>query len=265
MIKFKSDRLTIFESSLYRTNSLIISNESQLMVIDPNWLPSEIREIQCCFHNTKQHKITYTLFTHADFDHIIGWKAFDTDITIAPARMQDSEREKSVLEEIERFDSGYYIKRDYPILYPKADISVNKKISLEFGEEKIYINPCEGHSHDDMMLFVEDRGLWVAGDYLSNIELPMIDYDISKYHQALILFDEFIKQEKPRMLIPGHGDVTGDIQEMKRRLDQALMYLDALMSANEDQVEKIISNLPFRHEQYKIHQQNKLNMSRNTR
>ena len=116
-----------------------------------------------------------------------------------------------------------------------------------------------------MMLFVEDRGLWVAGDYLSNIELPMIDYDISKYHQALILFDEFIKQEKPRMLIPGHGDVTGDIQEMKRRLDQALMYLDALMSANEDQVEKIISNLPFRHEQYKIHQQNKLNMSRNTR
>lgn len=260
MIKYKTDHLVMFESSLYRTNSVLVISDFQTMLVDPNWLPTEVREIQRHFRAHLVGRKSYCVFTHADYDHVIAWRAFESDVTIASHHVSDPNRRSMVLEEIYTFDESHYIQRDYPIMYPVPDLSVEGKTAIDFGNDKVVFTCCEGHSPDDMMIFFEKRGLWVVGDYLSNIELPMIDYDINAYYMSLLLFEELINDARPRMLIPGHGDYTEDAGEMRRRLDFSHEYLEALQSGNETRVEKLIDSLPFKGEQLKIHKRNQIKM-----
>lgn len=261
MIKYKTDHLVIFESSLYRTNSVLVIGDFRTMLVDPNWLPIEISEIQQHFLAHRVEKKSFCVFTHADYDHVIAWKAFDVDVTIASHRISNEYRKSTVLEEIHAFDESHYIQRDYPIGYPVPDVSVEGKIAIDFGNENVVFTCCEGHSPDDMMIFFEQRGLWIVGDYLSNIELPIIDYDIKSYYKSLLLFEELINDAKPAMMIPGHGDCTGDVGEMHRRLDSSYEYLEALKSGDETRVEKLINSYPFKAEQLKIHKRNLIKMT----
>jgi glyoxylase-like metal-dependent hydrolase (beta-lactamase superfamily II) len=77
-------------------------------------------------------------------------------------------------------------------------------------------------------VFLPDTGVLVAGDMLSDIEIPLLDTDASDplgdYRAGL---RRLATVPGVRWLVPGHGHVAG-AGEYRRRLDADVRYLDLL-------------------------------------
>jgi glyoxylase-like metal-dependent hydrolase (beta-lactamase superfamily II) len=136
MIQYKNDRVTVFQSALFQTTTtvisldegiIVISLDEGIIVIDPNWLPGEIQEIQSFVQSIRGDKELYLLFTHGDFDHIIGYRAFPDAKTIGSYGLQHHPKKDYKLQLIHEFDATYYLKRDYPIEFPTLDIVITEE------------------------------------------------------------------------------------------------------------------------------------------
>jgi Zn-dependent hydrolases, including glyoxylases len=81
---------------------------------------------------------------------------------------------------------------------------------------------CPGHS----ALWVERAEVLIAGDMLSDIEIPLPDSEgISGYLRGLRLLEPWVR--RARVLVPGHGRVAvrGEADSPESRLALDLAYL----------------------------------------
>ncbi|MBK7805097.1 MAG: MBL fold metallo-hydrolase [Saprospiraceae bacterium] len=242
-IQFKHNGITVFESSLYRTTTTIIELGESILIIDPNWLPIEIEYLQNYITLNYNDHQKYLLFTHSDFDHILGYGAFPGAKVIASVAFVKNENKNEILDQILEFDRKYYISRNYPIVYPATDIVIEKdyySYSIE-NFECIFFN-APGHSKDGLFMIIPEKNLWVAGDYLSNIEIPLIDDNFESYtttlKKAMEIFTEF---SDVHILIQGHGDITKERAEIQQRIENDTSYLKMLKkySLNPNQIDLI--------------------------
>jgi hydroxyacylglutathione hydrolase len=86
----------------------------------------------------------------------------------------------------------------------------------------------DGHAPGHGAVFLPDTGVLLAGDMLSDIEIPILDFDepgqLGSYRAAL---DRLGAVEGVRWLVPGHGHVT-DAAGFRQRLAADRRYLDQL-------------------------------------
>jgi len=86
----------------------------------------------------------------------------------------------------------------------------------------------DGHAPGHGAVFLPDTGVLLAGDMLSDIEIPLLDFDepgqLDSYGAAL---DRLAAVEGVRWLVPGHGHVT-DAAGFRERLAADRHYLDQL-------------------------------------
>jgi hydroxyacylglutathione hydrolase len=232
-IQFQNQHLIVFESALYRTTSTIIDLGTDLIIVDPNWLPVEVAFIKNWVDTYFPEHSQYLYFTHSDYDHIIGYQAFPNATVIASKALVDQPNKTQILKQILDFDHEYYINRSYPILYPKVDIIIDHNQTLEIGDHEIFFYDALGHVSDGLFMIIPTIHVWVAGDYLSNIEIPFVDHDYTEYCKTLLLAESlFDKFKNVKILIPGHGDVTTDRLEIANRIARDKKYLENL--TNED-------------------------------
>ncbi|MBR9920790.1 MAG: MBL fold metallo-hydrolase [Bacteroidetes bacterium] len=225
----KKEKLTIFESALFRTTSTLFVNDDLLLLVDPNWLPGEIGKIQEAIDRIEGDRPLYLLFTHSDYDHIIGWKAFPDATTIASQALIDNPNKEDQLEEIRKFDDANYIQRDYPILYPEINIPVTQNgQQLKIGNTTLTFYLTPGHNPDGIFTIIEPAGIWIAGDYLSNIEFPYIYHSSRMYEDVLKRAEKILEEHDIRQLIPGHGDPTDSRKEILRRIENDRKYIQSL-------------------------------------
>ena len=91
-------------------------------------------------------------------------------------------------------------------------------------------------------MIIPEKNLWVAGDYLSNIEIPLIDDNFESYtttlKKAMEIFTEF---SDVHILIQGHGDITKERAEIQQRIENDTSYLKMLKkySLNPNQIDLI--------------------------
>jgi glyoxylase-like metal-dependent hydrolase (beta-lactamase superfamily II) len=94
---------------------------------------------------------------------------------------------------------------------------------------KVRIIEHLGHAAGSAALFIEERGVLIAGDMLSDILIPFLELDsadpIKDYLAALLLFEDMADDVK--VFIPGHGSV-GDADELRARIKLDRAYVQAL-------------------------------------
>ena len=78
-ILFRDPNVTIFQSALYQTNSTVVRTDDLVLVVDPALLPDEVAAIREYVESIREDRSVFLVFTHSDFDHIIGYKAFRVD------------------------------------------------------------------------------------------------------------------------------------------------------------------------------------------
>lgn len=231
-IQFKNANITVFESALFRTTSTLIETADLLLLVDPNWLPSEIENIELAVRLKAGDKPFFLLFTHSDYDHIIGYRAFPTAQVIASQAFVDNQNKSKILQQINDWDDENYIQRPYPIEYPSVDFVVKADgQQLKIGDTALSFYLAPGHNIDGMFTIVEPLGVWIAGDYLSNIEFPYIYHSASAYEDTMSKVATILSNHAIKMLVTGHGDMAFEKSEILKRKEDALKYIENLRFA----------------------------------
>lgn len=238
-IIYRDPNVTIFQSALFQTNSTVVCTEDVVLVFDPAWLPEEVEEIRQYVDRIRGNRHLFLLFTHSDYDHIIGYGAFKPDkVFMSKAMAENPDREQCV-ENCLAFDEQYYIQRPYPIEYPKGDFLVFRDgVQYRYGNTKMSFYLTPGHTADSMMVIVWQLGLCIAGDYLCNCEFPFIYQSSVEYEQTLEKLPRIHDRNWFTRMVPGHGDPALNINDWLKRRTESQAYLFALR-------ESIATGVPF--------------------
>ena len=238
-IIFRDPQVTIFQSALFQTNSVVIKTEDVVLVVDPAWLPEEVMDIRHYVDRIRGKLPVFLLFTHSDFDHIIGYRAFEAEKVFMTEAMAQNPDKQAILRQILDFDEQYYIDRPYPIEYPEGDFLVYKDgAQYRQGNTKLAFYLAPGHTADGMMIVVWQIGLCIAGDYLSKIEFPVIDHSSVEYEATLEKIPLIHDRNWFTRLVPGHGEPALSINEWLQRRTESLVYLYAIR-------ESIVTGVPL--------------------
>lgn len=251
--------MTIFQSVLYKTTSLVIQTDDCVLVVDPNLLPIEVAEIRQHVDRIIGERPLYVLFTHSDWDHIVGYGAFQDAIVIASEALQERQDKADLLNQIHEFDQQYYLDRDYPILYPALDIAVVEDGQvLEIGHTKLTFYKAEGHTNDGIYIIVEPLGIWIAGDYFSDVEFPFIYDNSEKYERTIAKSEDILKNHHIEVLVPGHGTATNLKEEIIFRKVLSYRYIQELRNAVKGNADHhfLIQGYKYKENQIKSHEQN---------
>jgi glyoxylase-like metal-dependent hydrolase (beta-lactamase superfamily II) len=227
----------VFTSALYHTTSTVIRTSDAIIVVDPNWLPGEVRAIRAFVDNISGSQPCCLLFTHADYDHILGLGAFATNRVIASEAFATSNHKDTDVAEVIRSDLEHGFKRDYAIRYPEADFMISEDgQQLKIGDTTITGYLAPGHTAEGLFSVIEPHGVLIAGDYLSDVEFPLVQ-DLNAYRATLDKVDHILDQHDIRFMIPGHGSVAASAGDIQTRIDQAREYLQDL--------ERTADGIPF--------------------
>jgi len=228
-IIYRDPNITIFQSALFQTNSIVVKTEDFVLVVDPAWLPEEVAAIRQYVEDIRGERAIFLVFTHSDFDHIIGYKAFKADKVFMSKAMAENPDKENVVEQALDFDEKYYIERPYPIEYPQGDFLVYRDgVQYRQGQTKMTFYLTPGHTADSIMLIVWQLGLCIAGDYLSNIEFPFIYQSSVEYVKTLEKLPRIHDRNWFTRLVPGHGDPALSINDWLQRRTEGLAYIYAL-------------------------------------
>ena len=226
MILFQQDQLTVFQSALFQTNSAVIEGDGFVLIVDPTWLPQEVEEVARHVRSVRARRDLYLLFTHSDFDHILGYGAFPEATTIASQPFADNLNKARSVQAVRAWDGEYYVQRPYDIGYPEADIvAARDGQELVLGETRLTFYAAPGHNPDGLFTVIEPHGILLAGDYLSDIEFPYMYQSSTAYEETLGKLDGILERHAVRVLVPGHGQVATDQGQMRERQRRSFEYI----------------------------------------
>jgi glyoxylase-like metal-dependent hydrolase (beta-lactamase superfamily II) len=100
---------------------------------------------------------------------------------------------------------------------------------------RVRIIEHQAHAPGHAALLIEERGVLVAGDLLSDVLIPLLDLNgpadpIEDYLAALRLIEDAV--DDVDVVVPGHGSVCG-AEQAHGRIDQDRAYVHALRDADE--------------------------------
>jgi len=232
MAFFKNEHVTVFQSALFQTNSTVVETEDCILVVDPTWLPGEIKEIQQFVESIKGERPVYLYFTHGDFDHIIGYHAFPEAKIIGSINLHNHPEKETKVEKIRQFYLDNYINFTEPIQFPKLDIIIEEDgQKLQIGNTNLIFFNAPGHTNDGLFLYIEKLGVWITGDYLSDFELPIVFDSVKSYYGTLDKAEKHITDFDFSILIPGHGQIALDRFDSLNRVKTGRDYLKRLQLA----------------------------------
>ncbi len=264
MVTFKNKDITIFQSPLYQTNASVSETEDLILVVDPTTLPNEIIKIRNYISEIRKNRPVYVLFTHSDWDHILGYNSIENVNYIGSDKLSHSPDKDKIIDQIKTFDDQYYLQRDYEVSYPSIDYIVSKdNQTLTVGDTTITFYTSPGHTNDGVFAVVEPLGVLITGDYLSDIEFPYIYFNSYNYEETMDKVDTILENHVVKLLVPGHGNPTDDISEIVKRKTSSLGYIrelrNALVDKDENRADKLLKGWQFPQIMKSYHDENKKN------
>lgn len=224
---WRFEGVTVFQSQVYQMNSALIETPDLLLLVDPGYLPSEIEEIRRLINEKQGARPLFLVFTHSNGDHIIGASFFPEAYHVGSASMKEADGQK-ILRELKEFDQAHGIVRADPLVFPRLEIEVGDDQIIQEGLTELLFLPARGHTNDGIFTIVSPPGIFIAGDYLSDIEFPFIYFSFREYEKTIERAAKILLQHSVRVLVPGHGSATADPEEMKSRAVNDARYLSLL-------------------------------------
>jgi glyoxylase-like metal-dependent hydrolase (beta-lactamase superfamily II) len=216
----------VVTSSIWQTNAVALRSGEEAVLIDSPYFPDELEMLPALLGQAG-FEPSGLLATHADFDHVLGPLAFPgATLGVGESTALRLRAEPGAVQrELRDADAEYYVKRAPLSLGQVQSLPVPGK--LELGDAEMELHPAEGHTVDGTAFRFE--GILVCGDYLSDIELPIV-VSLDDYRATLARLAPVVKESE--WVVPGHG-AAHDREAALRILDQDADYLDALERGEE--------------------------------
>jgi glyoxylase-like metal-dependent hydrolase (beta-lactamase superfamily II) len=226
--------VVVVTSRIWQTTATAIRSGGECLLIDSPYFPDEL-ELLPTLLGQAGFEPDGLLATHADFDHLLGRLAFPglaLGVGEPTARRLHAEP-GTAQRELREADAEHYVSRPAPLsLGSYQSLPVPGKLDLGSESAELELHPSGGHTADGTAFFARFAGVLVCGDYLSDVEIPMIspggsleDYRSTLAHLAPLV-------EAAETVVPGHG-APHDRDAALRILGEDLSYLDALERGEE--------------------------------
>lgn len=222
----------IFQSSMWQTNAAVIINEAANVVIDPCYFPVEITVI-ANFVNHRRSFGKYVIFTHSDFDHIVGYQHFKGARLVAQEELSMCDQEDQLFQ-LKEIDQTYYINRKVPFEFPEPDVTFASEHRIALSDDELVLVHAPGHTGDSLFIISRNNRTMFAGDYLSDLEFPFIYFNTGAYIKTLELAARLVREHDIEYIVPGHGEIAKGKDEILERISWDKEYLNNITNTVQD-------------------------------
>lgn len=216
-------------SARYATTSTVVVRDDRALLVDPAWTVAELDGL-LAWLGRHDLRVAAGLSTHAHHDHLLWHPGFGEVPRWASRRTAELADEWH--EELSRqLDEDY--RRRFPDSFRSLTGVDAGPLADPFADgldESIELIVHDGHAPGHTAVWLADRGVLLAGDMLSDLELPLPFHpdDLDAYLAALDALAPVVSRASA--LVPGHGNVT---DQPLARLDADRRYLDAVLAGTD--------------------------------
>lgn len=221
---------TVTTSRMLQTNVTVLSHGGETLVIDAPYFPDELAALRASVSGPVR------LFaTHSHFDHLMARLAFPSATLLVgmPTAQALAREPEKPGDELRNEDARHYVRRDDPLRFGTMQ-GVPVPGEVELAGEWIELYPAAGHTEDGTALFAPWAGLLCCGDYLSDVEIPLLSAagSLPGYRATLERLRPLV--EAAATVVPGHGSPC-DSRTALRRWEEDVAYLEALPQGDPNQ------------------------------
>jgi glyoxylase-like metal-dependent hydrolase (beta-lactamase superfamily II) len=217
----------VVTSRLWQTTCTAVRAGGECVLIDSPYFPDELELLPVLLEQAGFTPVGL-LATHADWDHLLGRLAFPAlALGVGQPSAERLRAEPGAAQrELRDADAEHYVVRPAPLSLGSYQ-SLPVPGVVELGEDEVELHATGGHTADGIAFMARSAALLVCGDYLSDVEIPMISPGggVADYRATLARLGPLV--EVAEAVVPGHG-APHDRERALRILDEDLDYLDAL-------------------------------------
>src|SRR6266516_1207464 len=231
-----AEGVLIHQSEFMQSNAVVVQGRAGVLLIDPGVTGYEIAQLANDLRELGQ-PVVAGFSTHPHWDHLL-WHA---DLGAAPrygtARCAATVRDRLSDAGAKARIAGL-IPPDIADQVPLDLLGLITGLPAEMARipwdgPQVRIAGHQAHAPGHAALLIEERGVLVAGDMLSDVLIPMLDLNdtadpIEDYLAALRLLEDVAGDVD--VLVPGHGSIGG-ADQVHARIDQDRAYVHALRDA----------------------------------
>jgi glyoxylase-like metal-dependent hydrolase (beta-lactamase superfamily II) len=228
-----ADGVLVHRSGFCRSNAVVVQGRAGVLLVDPGVQDHEMACLATDLSDSGQ-TVVAGFSTHPHWDHLLWHARLGTTPRYGTARCAATVRA--------RLSDAGAKARVAAMLPPEIADQVPLDLlglvtGLPAGTTRI---PWDGpevriiehraHAPGHAALFIEERGVLVAGDMLSDVLIPMLDVGdpadpVESYLAGLRLLEDVAGDVG--VLIPGHGSVGG-ADQVRARIERDRAYVHAL-------------------------------------
>jgi glyoxylase-like metal-dependent hydrolase (beta-lactamase superfamily II) len=233
MLRQVAEGVLIHQSEFLQTNAAVVQGPAGVLLIDPGVRGDEMACLANDLRELGQPVVT-GFSTHPHWDHLLWHASLGSPPRYGTARCAAAAQD---------WLSDPDWKARIPQLVPP---DIVEQVPLEllgfisglpagtaripWDGPRVRIIEHQAHAPGHASLLIEERGVLIAGDTLSDVLIPLLDFSdtadpIEDYLAALRLLEGAAGDVD--VVVPGHGSVGG-ADQTRARIEQDRAYLHAL-------------------------------------
>jgi len=207
--------------------TLVVADDGTCLVVDPNVTPAELTGLaaEVAAHGWR---VVAGFATHPHWDHVLWSTALGDVPRWATARAVEvaARTHEALVADADAVAPGH----DHALTGRLTPVDAG---DLPWDGPRAVVVPYPGHCAGSAALLLPGAGVLLAGDALSDREIPLLadpaeaDHPLGDYRSGLDVLAAACADV--RVLVPGHGTVC-DASGLRARLVADRAYLDALAS-----------------------------------
>jgi glyoxylase-like metal-dependent hydrolase (beta-lactamase superfamily II) len=229
-----AEGVLIHQSGFCQSNAVVVLGRAGVLLIDPGVLGDEMACLANDLSDSGQ-TVVAGFSTHPHWDHLL----WDARLGAAPrygtARCAATARDRLSDPGAKARIAGQLIPPDIAGQVPLDLLGLIAGVPAEMAQipwdgPQVRIAEHQAHAPGHAALLIEERGVLVAGDMLSDVLIPVLDLNatadpVEDYLAALRLLEGVAGDVD--VLVPGHGS-AGGADQVRARIDQDRAYVHAL-------------------------------------
>jgi len=231
-----AEGVLIRESEFCQSNAVVVQGRAGVLLIDPGVHGYEMAALANDLSDSGQ-TVVAGFSTHPHWDHLLWHAGLGAAPRYGTARCADIARVllseagwKARIVEWIPPDIAEQVQLDLLGLITGLPAEMAR---IPWDGPQVRIIEHQAHAPGHAALLIEERGVLVAGDMLSDVLIPMLDLNdtadpIEDYLAALRLLEGVAGDVD--VLVPGHGSIGG-ADQVRARIEQDRAYVHALRDA----------------------------------
>jgi glyoxylase-like metal-dependent hydrolase (beta-lactamase superfamily II) len=236
MLRHVAKGVLIHQSEFCQTNAVVVEGRAGVLLIDPGVRGDEMDCLASDLSDLGQ-TVVAGFSTHPHWDHLL-WRSSLGEVprygtARCAATVRDRLSDAHAKARIARLIPPEIVEQvPLDLLGLIAGLPIETE-QIPWDGPQVRIIEHQAHAPGHAALLIEERGVLIAGDTLSDVLIPLLDFNdtadpIEDYLAALSLLEGVAGDVD--VVVPGHGSIGG-ADQVRTRIEQDRAYLHALSDA----------------------------------